>query len=169
MTLPQLKAEVHRIIAFLPRVPPEDRRKVFLQELEKLPGPNEREIALSLVSTAVDLSDNPHDMKTWEKITMIASGAIFLLVILALAVLVPEPKPFQIFAFRVVLAVAASAFGCAIPGLLHIEGRVAMFTLRAGGALALALLVYKFNPPELITRAEPENSHHGSVTNTLPR
>jgi VIT1/CCC1 family predicted Fe2+/Mn2+ transporter len=168
MTLPELKAEVHRIIAYLPRVPPRQRRQVFLQELQKLPGENEREIAIALVSTAVDLNGDSDGMRTWEKITMIASGAFFLLVILLLAVFIPDPKPFQIFAFRVVLAVAASAFGCAIPGLLHIESRAAMFTLRAGGALALALLVYAFNPPELVTRSAPDTAHHGGATNSTP-
>src|ERR1035437_5092307 len=123
MTLAELKAEVHRIIVHLHKIPPRQRRAVYLQELGKLPPGNEREIAISLVTVAIDLSENSDGMRTWEKITMIASGAFFLIVILALAVFIPEPKPFQIFAFRVVLAVAAAAFGCAIPGLLHIDSK----------------------------------------------
>jgi len=55
MTLPEFKAEVDRIVASLLRIPPPQRRQVFQEELEKLPG-DARETARTLVAAAVELS-----------------------------------------------------------------------------------------------------------------
>ena len=63
------------------------------------------------------------------------------------------PTDFQFFVFRAVLALAAGTLGAIIPGFLNVQfkGR-----LRAGGAVALFVLVYMINPPTLITETSPK-------------
>lgn len=86
-----------------------------------------------------------------ERSTAIGAGTTFLVVLLLLALFVPVPTTFQEFVFRVILAVAAAAFGATIPGLLEIEVRVSTgIALRAAGALALFATVFLLNPPKLV-------------------
>jgi uncharacterized integral membrane protein len=91
-------------------------------------------------------------MKSWEKITVAAAGVLFVLLLLVIAIWIPEPTEFQIFVFRVVLALAAAAVGSAVPGVLHIESRIGKLLIRASGALALFAIVYSVNPPALATK-----------------
>src|SRR5437870_4275025 len=109
MTLDEYRAEVNRICTNLARVPRGKRIETLQTELARLPE-EYREAALALVATTIDLTADHAGMKTWEKITMIAAGFVFLLLLLSIALLVPEPTDFQIFVFRIVLAIAASAF-----------------------------------------------------------
>jgi len=85
---------------------------------------------------------------TWEKITAFAFGVIFVIVMLYLSLFVPNPTPTQWFTFRVVLALAAAGVGALLPGLIWVK---APPYVRAGGALALFVLVYWFNPPKIIS------------------
>lgn len=76
-----------------------------------------------------------------------AFGVIFVSVLLALAVLYPNPTATTFFVFRVVLALAAAGIGAVLPGLLVVHvGKL----VRAGGALALFVLIYLINPPALV-------------------
>jgi len=61
----------------------------------------------------------------------------------------PVPSA-AMFIFRVVLSLAGAAFGAILPGFLNIETKVAAFALSAGGALAIFVVIYRINPPNLI-------------------
>jgi hypothetical protein len=88
---------------------------------------------------------------TWVLVVSVVSGLAFLILLLAIAVWIPNPTPFQIFIFRVVLALAAAAFGATIPGFLRIELPLwGKGLISATGALALCVLVYLINPPALM-------------------
>ena len=58
---------------------------------------------------------------TWEKLVAFAFGLIFVVVMLYIALYVPNPTETQWFTFRVVLALAAAGVGAVIPGLLNVE------------------------------------------------
>ena len=73
---------------------------------------------------------------------------IQVLLLLSIAIFIPNPTEFQLFVFRIVLALAAGAFGALIPGFIEVEFKN---WLRAGGALALFAIVFFLNPPALIT------------------
>lgn len=76
-------------------------------------------------------------------------GAVFLGIILTFAVRFPNPANFQLKAFNVVLSLAAAGIGAALPGALGLEfgGELAGIpTIKAGGALALFVLVFIVNP-----------------------
>ena len=92
-----------------------------------------------------------HVVPRWEKITAFVMGTAFLIALLTIAVVLRNPTPFQIYIFRVVLALAGGAFAALIPGF--IETRVSLpqkLIIRAGGGLAVFLLIFWFNPPALI-------------------
>ena len=102
----------------------------------------------------------------WQIVATGATGIVFVLILLSLAIFFPNPTDFQLFVFRVVLALAAGAFGALIPGFIEVEFRN---WLRAGGALALFAIVFFWNPPALVTNGqansgEPPGVHDSSGT-----
>jgi hypothetical protein len=90
--------------------------------------------------------------KNWEKLTAFAFGVVFIAVLLSIAFLVPNPTVTQWFVFRVVLALAAAGIGAIIPGLIVVN---VSNVVRAGGAIALFVLIYWFNPPKLVVSDKP--------------
>jgi len=83
----------------------------------------------------------------WEKVTAFACGVVFVALMLTIAIAIPNPSPTQWFVFRVVLALAAAGIGAVIPGLIVVN---VSKVVRAGGAIALFVLVYMLNPPQLV-------------------
>ena len=94
-----------------------------------------------------------HETPLWEKIAVFVFGVVFLGILLGIAVLVPNPTEFQLFVFRVVLALVAAAIAALVPGFLNIQSRVLRSSIRAGGAIAVFVLVYLINPPKLVNAA----------------
>jgi hypothetical protein len=89
----------------------------------------------------------------WDRIAAFCFGVVFIGVMLVVAILVPTPTEAQWFIFRVVLAAAAAGIGAVIPGLIVVR---ASNYLRAGGAIALFVLIYWFNPPKLVSEPPPQ-------------
>jgi hypothetical protein len=87
--------------------------------------------------------------KGTEKILAYAFGVVFVIVLLVLAVFIPKPTPFQYTVFRIVLALAAAGVAAVIPGFL--QAKVGAF-IRAGGALAVFIVVYFYSPVALVTQ-----------------
>jgi hypothetical protein len=83
-----------------------------------------------------------------DKILAFTFGVVFVIVMLYIALGVPNPTDTQWFVFRVVLALAAAGVGAVLPGLLNVQAGP---YVRTGGALALFVVVYWFNPPKLVT------------------
>jgi len=83
----------------------------------------------------------------WKLPTVFASGVAFILLLIFMAILVPSPTPFQYLIFRVTLSLAAAGFAAPIPGFIaaNIPGYV-----EAGGALAVFVVVFYFNPAALV-------------------
>jgi hypothetical protein len=79
-------------------------------------------------------------------------GVVFISLILAIAVFIPQPSIFQYQVFRIVLAMAAGGVGAVIPGVLNVNiPRV----LTAGGALAVFVVVYFYSPAQLAVKKVP--------------
>jgi hypothetical protein len=74
-------------------------------------------------------------------------GVAFVATILALAVVFPRPSPFQYLVFRIVLSIAAAGFVSMTPGFLEIT---VSNWVRAGGALAVFVIVFFYNPAGLL-------------------
>jgi hypothetical protein len=48
------------------------------------------------------------------------------------------------------LALGAACLGAIIPGFIELDGTIMEVGIRAGGAIALFLVVYLLNPPEAV-------------------
>ncbi len=92
------------------------------------------------------MASTTNKVSSLDKLLAFGFGVAFLLIILGLFFFGDDLSPQQFFAARVVLALAAGAIGAVIPGFLQVD----VPGVRAGGALALVVLVYWFNPPSLI-------------------
>lgn len=87
-----------------------------------------------------------HMSKTLQIVLSFGFGVIFIIVMLAIAIFLPYPSTFQLFAFRITLALAAGGIAAMLPGFLVVQ--VSNY-LRAGGALAAFVVIYFFNPATL--------------------
>jgi len=94
-----------------------------------------------------------HGLAGYELTAVFTFGVIFVVVLLILAIVFPHPTPFQYLVFRIVLALAASGIAALVPGFIEVN--VSKW-LRAGGAIAIFVLVYFFSPADLVT--EPARS-----------
>lgn len=86
--------------------------------------------------------------KKTERVLAFGFGIVFVIALLVLALAVPTPTPFQYTIFRVVLALVAAGVAAMIPGFLQVT---IPDWLRAGGALAVFVIVYFYNPAALVT------------------
>ncbi len=83
----------------------------------------------------------------WEKIVAVAFGVLFVGTMLVIAIKFPNPTPFQYTTFRIVLALACAGVASVIPGVLNVNVGT---WLRAGGALAVFVVVYFYSPASLV-------------------
>lgn len=88
-------------------------------------------------------------MKTLD-IVLTSLGVLWVVVGLVLAIIKPNPTPFQLWAFRVVMSLGAACIGSILPGFIDLNGDIGELAIRAGGAIALFLLLYLVNPPKSI-------------------
>jgi hypothetical protein len=84
--------------------------------------------------------------KSVERFLAFGFGIVFVVVLIILAIRFPNPTPFQYTVFRIVLALAAGGVAGMIPGFLTVE--ISKW-LRAGGALAVFVIVYFYSPAGL--------------------
>lgn len=84
-------------------------------------------------------------------------GVAFVITLLVLAIAFPKPTPFQYNTFRIILSLAAAGVAAMIPGFITLEfSPVIDVLIRAGGALAIFILIFFFNPAQLTTQvSEP--------------
>lgn len=84
--------------------------------------------------------------KATEKLLAYLFGVTFVVVILAIAIFIPKPEPFQYEVFKIVLALATAGVAAFIPGFISVEvGK----WVRAGGAIAVFVIVFFFSPARL--------------------
>jgi hypothetical protein len=74
-------------------------------------------------------------------------GVVFVVVLLVIALALPNPTVFQYTVFRIILALAAAGVASMIPGFLHVTVKT---WIRASGALAIFVIVYFFSPVALV-------------------
>ena len=85
----------------------------------------------------------------WEKIAGFIFGVTFVTALLILIVFIPNPTPAQWAIFKTILALAAAGVGGILAGAIQVEGALQKWTVRAGGAIALFVLVFFFSPAGL--------------------
>jgi hypothetical protein len=92
----------------------------------------------------------------WEIVFISAFGVLFISALLVLAIKFPHPTDFQLLVFRTLLALSAAGIAATIPGFLSLSMDATGLAIRAGGALAVFLLVYRLNPAVTVV---PEGGH----------
>lgn len=88
-----------------------------------------------------------------EKVIAFASGTGILLGLITIALVCPNPTPFQNTVFRIILSLGAGGFGVLLPGRIHVQFKG---VVRASSAIALFVLVYLVNPAQYVPM--PANS-----------
>lgn len=83
--------------------------------------------------------------KSTQQILAFIFGVAFIVVMLAISIAIPYPTNFQVFTFRITLALAAAGVVAMLPGFIHVEIHN---LVRATGALAAFVIIYFVNPPE---------------------
>jgi len=121
-------------------------------DMEKVVAPDAGNPSISTTGQAIESSSVEKSANTtpgtWEKIAAFAFGVVFLLLMIVIAIFIKNPTHFQYKFFQVALALAAAGVGAVIPGLIQVEvNQKYMPLIRAGGAIALFILVYMVDPP----------------------
>ena len=75
-------------------------------------------------------------------------GGVFLAIPIIALFFIPEPSIYQFFAFRICFCLGGAGIASHIPGWLNININN---WVKAGGAIAIFVLLWFFNPPALIT------------------
>jgi hypothetical protein len=130
-------------------LPADEQLNVVRGRLQELSDPPRTEY-----ETLYFLGANMPELKKaeWqrsERIYVMVFGVATIVFLAIIALAVPEPKPFPLFVFRLISSLGAGAVGAFVPGSLTTSIKRPSFTVRAGGALALAVLVWLINPPAL--------------------
>ncbi|WP_369921938.1 hypothetical protein AB8E32_07020 [Marinomonas polaris] len=89
----------------------------------------------------------------WQLITSVSIGCVALIASVIIALAVPTPTTYQVFILRGLFAIALASIASIIPGFLNLEtganSKAAYFGIYAGGAIAIFVLIWLFNPPEI--------------------
>ncbi len=103
----------------------------------------------------------------WEKIAGLGFGVIFISVILVITVIEPDPSSTQYAIYKTILALAAAGVGGILAGTIHVKGAVLKWTIKAGGAIALFVIVYFFSPssqdPEVVVNQKINGDNATSI------
>ena len=83
-------------------------------------------------------------------IVLLTVGLVLIFVALIVALIVPKPSVFQFWVLRVILALGGACIGAIIPGFIEFASQINEIALRAGGAIALFLVIYLINPPTYV-------------------
>ncbi|MGY6278133.1 hypothetical protein [Methylomonas sp. MgM2] len=109
---------------------------------------------------------NPRSKKTDQsRLTLILSfvfGVTFVSILLVLAVYIPRPTQTQFEIFRIVIAIAVAGIAAVVPGFLQLDlTRNKELAVRAGGALAVFVIVYFYSPAHWVATPEKPNVRVG--------
>lgn len=108
------------------------------------------------------------DALTAQIIIAFAFGVTFVVALMVLAIKFPRPTPFQYNVFRIVLSLAAAGAAAMIPGFINIEvNPTTGLLIRAGGALAVFVIVFFFNPAQLAIQSETDTHGNDSTVSSI--
>ena len=110
--------------------------------------------------------EDKKEIPTWQLVVSGIVGLGLVLLITLISVVVPNPTNWQIFVFRGVLSLGLAAIAAVVPGFIYTKARIKGWSnylnIVAGGAIAIFVLTFFFNPPSLET---PNNEKEISKKN----
>lgn len=106
----------------------------------------ERFITAHLPTKGFDVAHRD-DIEVGNKYITLAIGSVLVILSFAFAMFMNNPSQLKIFIIRSTFAVGCAALASFIPGWINvnIKGYV-----KAGGAIAIILIFYFFNPPAML-------------------
>jgi hypothetical protein len=95
----------------------------------------------------------------WERTAIFAFGVMFLIALLAIAILIPNPTPTQYYVFRTILAASITGVLVLVPGTLELKAYQELpsgnkIALLGGGSIVIFLVVYLLTPSFVSAPAE---------------
>jgi hypothetical protein len=123
------------------------KKQETLEDLNAVLKLDETTHSINIRANTINIFGGIKMSKQGERLTAVLFGAAFLVALLVLAIMFPQPTSFQYDVFRVVLSVAAAGFVSMTPGFIQVS---ISNWLRAGGALAVFAVVYFFSPAALV-------------------
>ncbi len=148
MTPAEVRAAANEIVAALVRVPPHRKLAELKKLISGLPNADVRNAVETLVLTTEGLVNQRSSRS--DRNGVLIFGVAFLVVLLVIALAVPNPTASQLLIFRVVLALAAAGVAWFIPGFIDVNVRLPRIAIRASGAIAVFVIVYLVNPPNVV-------------------
>ena len=112
-------------------------------EAEKVPEKYRKEY----IALLLELYKSKNMEPKRERTLAFSIGLGLILLMILLAIIFPKPTSFQYLVFRITLALACSAFSIPIPGFINVSVKN---WVKAGGALAVFVVVYYFDPAHAI-------------------
>jgi hypothetical protein len=85
-----------------------------------------------------------------EVVAIFSFGVVFVTAILVLSLVFSHPTPFQYLVARIILALATASIATLLTGFINFE--IPHF-IKAGGAFAVFVIVFFYNPADLVTVA----------------
>ncbi|MGA8220088.1 MAG: hypothetical protein WB780_00430 [Candidatus Acidiferrales bacterium] len=98
-----------------------------------------------------------------DKILGFVFGVSFVIILVIVAKIDRHPSPIGILIYRVVLALAAAGIGAVIPGMINVDINP---VIRAGGAIALFVIIYWFKPANLVAGPRNGGAEPGGMSKT---
>lgn len=105
--------------------------------------------------------ENSIQPSKWERFAVFVFGVMFLIGLSVLSISLPNPTLFQYTVFRIILALAAAGVAAFIPGFIQVEVNT---WVRAGGAIAVFVMVYFFSPAGLVSENIPKEELRQKTT-----
>ena len=168
MTDKELTQTADRLKAALWSQPENQWLSIIAEETSKLPD-SDREIVETLVLFGIQVGKEMTEAqidhtKQYQRWAVFGCGVSFLLINIVLAVFIPTPTASQSGIFRTVLALSAAGFAAFIPGFLEVEVKP---YIRAGGAIAVFVIVYFFYPAYISSEPSGESPVQQGVPTPL--
>lgn len=108
----------------------------------------------------VQAHPNTSRIPTWQLITSAAIGLIIIGGVVALSVVISQPTPWQELVFRGCLALGLASLAAIVPGLINLNARIKSWgnylKITAGGAIAIFVVIWAINPPQVSAPTERE-------------
>lgn len=108
---------------------------------------------------------------TWHIVVGVIFGFVFISAILVMAIKLPDMNAEQYAIIKTVLALAAAGIAAVFTGFIELDGSFSKWTVRAGGALAVFVIVFFFTPapPVQVTPDIPETQADAITVNQIAK
>lgn len=135
----------------LSAVPNASRLQWARQRFCELPEPPRTEYETLFFAGGDVLEYQRAEWQHRERVFLMVFAAVLVIFLAVVAIAIPNPTRTTFWILRLLATFNAGAIGAFLPGSLDVTVKRPSFTVRAAGALALAVIVYLVNPPALAT------------------